>query len=208
MRINELFTPHSVPLDELSYTDPGIRSHLIKSGYKPAGEGGDQTTYIGPDGSVLKIFGTHEGQAGFSADHKMFKFWADYCKKHSGNPYIPHYSDWASFEYPKDSGQQYLQIKMERLSEIPDEKVRLALDHLQFAIIRGQNFASAQAAMAAKVGMKIASQPPFNDTKLFDTLVDINKIGMKRGWGFDLHGDNYMMRGNQLVIVDPWTASS
>ena len=101
MRINELFTIPSIPLDELSYTDPGIRSHLIKSGYKPAGEGGDQTTYIGPDGSVLKIFGTHEGQAGFSADHKMFKFWADYCKKHSGNPYIPHYSDWASFNIPR-----------------------------------------------------------------------------------------------------------
>lgn len=33
-------------LQELSYTNPGIGKHLTSLGYKPAGEGGDQTTWV------------------------------------------------------------------------------------------------------------------------------------------------------------------
>ena len=205
MRINEL-TNHNI--NELSYTDPGIKAHLTRLGYKPSGEGGDQTTWQAPDSSILKIFGTHEGQIGFSEDHKMFKFWADYCKKHSNNPYIPHYSDWASFEFPENSGQKYLQIRMERLAEIPEGKLKQALDLLEFAVIRGEPWAQLLTKIGAKLGVKITDHPVFRDMGLFNTVVEINKIGSKHGWGLDLHGDNYMQRGNQVVIVDPWVASS
>ena len=205
MRLNEFTTD---PILELSYTDPGVRAHLTKLGYKPSGEGGDQTTWLAPDGGILKIFGTHEGEQGFSADHKMFKFWADYCTKHQNNPYIPHYSDWASFEYPKGSGQQYLQIKMEKLSEIPNEKVKDLLDQIDWAVMKGRTFADFQAIVAQKMGMKATNMPIVKDPTLFNTVVELNKIGSKHGWGLDLHGDNYMMRGAQIVIVDPWVASS
>ena len=193
---------------ELSYTDPGIRKHLTGIGYTPSGEGGDQTTWKAPDGSILKIFGTHEGQTGFTEDHRMFKAWANYCKAHATNPYIPHYSDWASFEYPQGSGQKYLQIKMEKLAEIPEGKLKQALDLLEFAVVRGETWAQLLTKVSIKLGAKTTDHPVFRDMGLFDTVVALNKLGSKHGWGLDLHGDNYMMRGNQIVIVDPWVASS
>lgn len=195
-------------LSELSYTDPGIRTHLAKLGYRSAGEGGDQTTWLGPDGNILKIFGTHEGQHGFTTDHKMFSAWVKYCEAHTDNPYIPRYTDWASFEYPKDSGQKYLQIKMEKLSEIPEGKLKQALDLLEFAVMRGDPWAQLLTKIGAKLGVKITDHPVFRDMRLFDTVVALNKIGAKHSWGLDLHGDNYMMRKGQVVIVDPWVASS
>lgn len=200
------FIPNN--LSELSYTDPGIRTHLAKLGYRSAGEGGDQTTWLGPDGNILKIFGTHEGQHGFTTDHKMFSAWVKYCEAHTDNPYIPRYTDWASFEYPKDSGQKYLQIKMEKLSEIPEGKLKQALDLLEFAVMRGDPWAQLLTKIGAKLGVKITDHPVFRDMRLFDTVVALNKIGAKHSWGLDLHGDNYMMRKGQVVIVDPWVASS
>lgn len=195
-------------IQELSYTDPGVRTHLTKLGYRPAGEGGDQTTWLAPDGGILKIFGTHEGQRGMTADHKMFKFWADYCKKHADNPFIPRYSDWATFEYPRGSGQTYLQIKMEKLTEIPEGKLKQALDILEFVVARGETWAQFMTKLTMKLGVKITDHPLFQDMQLFNTVVEINKQGSRRGWGLDLHGDNYMQRGDQIVIVDPWVASS
>ena len=198
----------STILAELSYTDPGIRAHLIKLGYKSAGEGGDQTTWIGPDGNILKIFGTHEGQTGFTADHKMFSAWVKYCETHADNPYIPRFTDWASFEYPKGSGQKYLQIKMEKLSPIRNKTVQAILDYMKWAVERGQSLDDLKATMAQKVGQKVLQSNLLADPTLWNTVSNINAIGAKHSWGLDLHADNYMMRGQQVVIVDPWVASS
>jgi hypothetical protein len=195
-------------LNELSYTDPGIRTHLTKLGYKSAGEGGDQTTWLGPDGNILKIFGTHEGQTGFTADHKMFSAWIKYCKAHADNPYIPRYTDWASFEYPKDSGQKYLQIKMEKLSPIRNKTVQAILDNMKWAVEREQSFDDLKAILVKKFGQNVLQSPVLATTALWDIVSHINSVGNKHGWGLDLHADNYMMRGRQIVIVDPWVASS
>lgn len=195
-------------LSELSYTDPGIRKHLIKLGYTSAGEGGDQTTWLGPDGNILKIFGTHEGETGFSADHKMFSAWVKYCEAHAGNPYMPQFTDWASFEYPKGSGQKYLQIKMEKLSPIGDKTVQDILDNMKWAVERGQSFDDFKQILEKKFGLKALQSSLLANTTLWDTVSNINAIGNKHGWGLDLHADNYMMRGRQVVIVDPWVASS
>ena len=196
-------------ISELSYTDPGIRKHLTGMGYKPSGEGGDQTTWTAPDGSILKIFGTQEGQQGLTGDHRMFQAWANYCKTHAGNPFIPHYSGWKEFEFPQGSGQTYLQIKMESLKEIHDEKIKDLLDQIDWAVMKGRTYAAFQSIVSQKMGMKFATTNPLvKDPALFNTVVELNKLGNKHGWGLDLHGDNYMMRGNQVVIVDPWVASS
>ena len=195
-------------LQELSYTDPGIRQHLIKLGYKPAGEGGDQTTWIAPDGGILKIFGTQEGQQGMTADHQMFATWAKYCKANSNNPYIPKYSGWKEFEFPQGSGQTYLQIKMEKLSPINNQTVEAILDNLKWCVERGQTFDELKSILTKKYGNKILQSPLLVNTSLWDIVTKINGIGVKHGWGLDLHAENYMMRGNQVVIVDPWVASS
>lgn len=195
-------------IQELSYTDPGIKTHLVKLGYKPAGEGGDQTTWIGPDGGILKIFGTHEGQTGMTADHRMFAFWDKFCKANASNPYIPRFSGWTEFEFPQGSGQTYLQIKMEKLSPINDKTVEAILDHLKWSVERGESFDDLKAILTKRFGDKILRSPLLKDTTLWEIVSKINNIGSKHGWSLDLHADNYMMRGNQVVIVDPWVASS
>ena len=39
---------------------------------------------------------------------------------------------------------------------------------------------------------------------LLETIVALYKISQKKGYNWDLHGGNVMMRGNAPVIVDPW----
>jgi len=195
-------------IQELSYTDPGIRTHLTKLGYKSAGEGGDQTTWIGPDGGILKIFGTQEGKQGMTDDHRMFAFWDKFCKANANNPYIPRFSGWTEFEFPQGSGQTYLQIKMEKLSPINDKNVEAILDHLKWSVERGESFDGLKSILTKRFGDKILQSPLLKDTTLWDIVSKINNIGVKHGWGLDLHADNYMKRGNQVVIVDPWVASS
>ena len=38
----------------------------------------------------------------------------------------------------------------------------------------------------------------------WDTLEELYRIGRRKGWGWDLHSGNFMMRGQTIVIVDPW----
>lgn len=207
MRIQELFeTEQSV--SELSYTDPGIRKHLLALKYKPAGQGGDQSTWLAPDGSILKIFGTQEGQQGMTEDHRMFVYWANYAKKNAANPYMPKFSDWAEFEYPQGSGQTYLQIKMERLSPITDQNMQNVLDQMDLQVEKGWPYARFIALVDARLGSKITdTMDPWIKT-LYPLVEKLNQIAVKNGWGLDAHADNFMLRGNQLVIVDPWVASS
>lgn len=207
MLLKELFeTEQSVR--ELSYTDPGIRKHLLSLKYKPAGEGGDQTTWQAPDGSILKIFGTQSEQQGETEDHRMFKFWANYAKKNAANPYMPRFSAWAQFEFPQGSGQQYLQIKMERLSPITDKNTQDILDQLEMQVEKGWSYSKFLNLIRWKLGPEITDSNPAMDPKLYALVQKLDKIALSRGWGLDIHADNYMMRGNQLVIVDPWVASS
>lgn len=194
-------------LSELSYTDPGIKKHMQSLGYRSAGEGGDQTTWISPDGSVIKIFGTQEGQQGWTTDHRMFATWVQYCRKHAANPYIPQFSGWRSFEFPQGSGQKYLQIKMERLTPIRDNTLRAVLDQFGWAMDRGTEFEDLKSTVFRKVGLDGAWAVLFAEPTFWNTIKELNSIGHAHGWGLDLHADNYMRRGNQIIIVDPWVAS-
>ena len=117
MRVHEL-------LSEGSYIDPDIKKILTSKGYKYLGKGIDQAAYVAPDGMILKIFGAGitdkygkpTGQVELSEGHRGFELFVNYCKKHSNNPFLPQFSDWATFLY---KGRTYLQIKMERLFPLP-----------------------------------------------------------------------------------------
>jgi hypothetical protein len=47
----------------------------------------------------------------------------------------------------------------------------------------------------------------FKTTQLWDTVSELYQIAQSSGYELDLDSDNYMLRGSQLVIVDPWVAS-
>ena len=76
-----------------AYTDRSIEGILKKKGYKKLGSGVDQTAYLAPDGMILKIFGTSRssknGSVQLTKAQKTFKAFADYCKAHPNNPFLP-----------------------------------------------------------------------------------------------------------------------
>ena len=44
--------------------------------------------------------------------------------------------------------------------------------------------------------------------QLIKTVFTLRKIALQKGYTFDLHAGNYMMRGKTPVITDPWVHPS
>lgn len=219
---------------EFSDTPAEISKIMQAKGYDLLGKGVDQTAFLEPGtGQVLKIFGTQRGTgtASFTRDQRMFIFWADYCKQHADNPYLPKFSGWETFDY---KGDKYLQIRMERLIKLPrfdaEALENLAADNETYARpgsqsekrIQGQNRRQREANIGNDSYINWQGKEVTVPTRqahselvillgkqgynlLLDTLRDLYSISKKQGWGYDLHAGNFMRRDDgDPVIVDPW----
>lgn len=209
-----------------AYSDPSIANILKKKGYKKLGSGVDQTAYLAPDGMILKIFGTStnskNGSIELTKSQKTFKAFADYCKQHPDNQFLPQFSDWNLFHY---KGKPYLQIKMERLfpftggaSGINDVLEYLAEKaEISNSPKAKQKFIDIyttdkywhvnernQEAFNKLIGL--VGEDGFN--KLWDTIYDLGRVAVKIGLGnLDLHSGNFMLGGDgEIVISDPFFA--
>ena len=207
---------HQAELDEWSTTEPGIRKHLERKGYKFLGAGVDQSAYLEPGtGWVLKIFGTQHdadfvGKPTFSTDHQMFFVWARYCQAHADNPFLPRFDDYDSFRF---GGKTYLMIRQEALrsaggargmggllSELSDyAEEGLGFERAIKSMQIEMSNAQVQAVIQACGGLK-------RTQLLYQTVRQLVAIGKKNpGFGWDLHHGNYMKRPDGTpVIVDPW----
>lgn len=221
MKILELISESIV--DE-AYTDEGIKKILLQKGYKFLGRGIEQTAYLAPDGMVLKIFGTSSsaspGSLKLTDSQKTFKAFADYCKAHPDNPFLPNFTDWATFQY---KGKPYLQIKMERLfpfnkgssgwddilediayraesSKTPQEKKRFVDKYIN----RTNGFWDHMYQEEAQQLLTHLGDEGFN--QLWDTIYDLGKVAKKIGLGnLDLHRGNFMLGSDgHIVISDPF----
>lgn len=213
MKIKDLF--------ENSYHDPGIRKHLESLGYKFLGAGIDQAAYLDPKGKVLKIFGaTSANENRFSAAHLMFKTWVTFCEENESDEFLPKFYGWESFEY---KNRKYLQIKMERLTKLPQLLGEL-LENISDDAQRTADSSSKNEEMKQrwldKVGeyddgykydygndlaelILLIGKDGFD--KLWNTFVKIRKVGISKGYRNDLHPGNFMHRNDGIpVIVDPW----
>jgi len=208
-----------------AYTDRSIDGILKKKGYKRLGSGVDQTAYLAPDGMILKIFGTKHtaknGSLELTKAQKTFKAFADYCKAHPNNPFLPNFTDWNLFHY-KD--KPYLQIKMERLfpfkggaegindllenladraeiSNSPKQKQSFIYRHTSDDGDVSNYYADAFKKLIGLIG-----EDGFN--QLWDTIYDLGKVAKKIGLGnLDLHSGNFMLGSDgQIVISDPFFA--
>lgn len=204
-----------------AYTDKSIEGILKKKGYKKLGSGVDQTAYLAPDGMILKIFGTKSnaknGSVELTKAQKTFKAFADYCKAHSNNPFLPQFSDWNMFHF---KGKPYLQIKMERLFPFTGgaEGINDLLENLaDYAEIsnspkRKQHFINRYSDSAGYYAdafnklIGLVGEDGFN--QLWDTIYDLGKVAKKIGLGnLDLHSGNFMLGSDgQIVISDPFFA--
>jgi hypothetical protein len=202
-------------LDEYSVTDKGIIDHLTSKGYKLLGSGVDQTAFLEPDGTVLKIFGTQldtsipkekNQKPTFSNDHKMFFVWAKYCNSHASNPFLPKFSGFESFYW---NDRVYLQIRQERLWKLSRDTADM-MEELGYKAMDGVSFKTAYEEVGdfwPEQMIKLEDEVGMQGLKLlYQTLKKLNQIAVQNGWTNDLHRGNFMSRGknNFPVITDPW----
>ena len=210
-------------LVEWSYTDIGVNSYMKKQGYDKLGAGVDQTAWHKPgENTIIKIFGTQKDVYDkHSADHIMFKFFAEYCEKHKGNKFLPKFYGWESFEW---NNQKYLQIRMEMLAKLTPELGEALETAVAFRAVQADpltrtnqkkslmNFSSYYEIFSARHGREHdgAAQLAMllgekGLSQLYDTVAELGILGRAHNWGIDLHRGNFMMRSDGTpVIVDPW----
>ena len=194
-------------ITERSWVDPALAKSYKKSGYTLVGKGKDQQAWTTPDGKLVKIFGTQKGQQGLTSDQQMFLQWVDYAKTNAANPYMPKFGTVEQFEFPEGSGQIYLKVEMERLSPVAAGAQGM-LDQFMIFVEEGRTFEHLIQIVKQRLGPKMGGFAHlFKTRQLWDTVSSLYQIAQKNGWELDLDSDNYMQRGGQLVIVDPWIAS-
>lgn len=223
-------------LQEYSLIDQGIQDSLEDRGYRLLGTGIDQEAYETPDPRVvLKIFGTWTGRqpggrpgAKFqpTPSQQMFLMWADYCRRHENNPFLPRFyrgqggRPWAPFVF---KGRVYLQIWQERLKEGGALENMLSdigriVEYVDvadlMAFVRGQKpLSQDDEFFLESSGMRkmktLAQRMGDQNLELFlNTLADLYKVVKKHGWHgghLDMHRGNIMRRADGTpVITDPW----
>lgn len=193
-----------------------IKEILKNKGYKYLGRGQDQDVYITPDGSILKIFGYEPRVSGFSRGQRSFIDFANFCKNHPDNPFLPQFEGWETFKF-KD--QLYLQIKCERLFEFKGfEEIATSLESLvehimrfgakngadRFIRFRTDKFSSEEA--VERLGKLIMTLGGKRELYGFaKTVDDLYKLSLRKGYTFDLHHKNFMLTSEgQIVINDPF----
>lgn len=205
-----------IQLSEAEF-DSGIETHMLKLGYKKIGHGADQMVFeMHGSNDVIKIFGFDSYS---DESHKMFRTWATYCMQNKSNQFLPKIHDWSEFHF---EGQLYLQIRTERLIQISRPLGR-ALEHIVEQMLDDEPEEIADE-LYHIVGRKHAPSLGYLDSKdidevnqlaihlgdkdfrkLFKTIADVVKLGLKKGYDIDLHRDNFMHRYDGIpVISDPW----
>jgi hypothetical protein len=200
-------------LQEFSTTSKKVERILTAKGYKKLGAGVDQTAYLEPStGLVLKVFGTQGGES-FSPDHKMFFAWAKYCMKNPNNPFLPKFGGYESFVL---DGDRYLQIRQELLkpagrvgfllglfSEALDDEGSSTLQDVEDYVAESYpSYIPDLQKLKKQLGSKGLQL-------LFSTMLTVYRKSTRRGYTFDLHAGNFMVRSDGTpVIVDPWVVDN
>jgi hypothetical protein len=188
-------------------------------GYKLLGSGQDSHVFSKDADNVIKILMPQNGMNS-SAEETFFPFLA-YCLHHESNPHLLKFKPINGKPFAKFDieGTPFYQISIEKLSHIPSgsiaEAVVWLLSDLAGSISTWKeakekltnsdswdNFSGTM--KPAKVVQLMRSIDLEKYKLLYNTMVDLRKLGEKKGLYWDLHTENCMMRGNTVVIVDPW----
>lgn len=195
-----------------------IHNSLRKAGYKLLGKGADATVWAKKTGPVLKIIMPDDGQGAGPAGDTFMKFY-NFCKDHPDLENLPNFSGGADV-FSAD-GKDYIMVTMERLKPIPkgsfEEAMVWQLSDLSTKNIKwreaykliqdpkewkGYDSADVNQIIDHIKNFSRAQQAEYG---LLFTLMSLlwhqGKIN-KQGW--DLHTENAMMRGDTIVITDPW----
>lgn len=212
--------------------DEGTEEHrdsiddtMSASGFHKLGDGIDSLVYAKDDGRVVKIL------APMNDDIRGAKFPIMslylFSRQNPSNPHIPKFypvdgKPWKDFYIGKD---RFVEIHMERLQPFPKTSAmgQMIVQMIQFASHgktwenftdkfldlnsyskMGKNFRNSLPEFFKQVMASPPHKKMFKD--VFDTAVQLVKVGDQRGYEIDMHIENIMLRGNTPVITDPWVA--
>lgn len=187
MRISELLRESEV-LAEISRPNKYNAEKILRNaGYKRLGEGVYGTVFAKPGADhVLKLF--------LSTDKAYLSF-------------IDLVNSTNNIHFPKFKGKlirvtdEYYAIRMERLTHVADNKqteyTARAMGNLILMHQGLKPYAQTSAQVIAEMESLEKSQPGIIEA------CDIIADGISKKYPIDLHNENYMMRGNVLVITDP-----
>jgi hypothetical protein len=206
----------------------GIRKVLKDKGYKYLGSGIDKQAWLEPStGKVLIVFGYRKGhEKDFSPDQRMFIEWINYCNTHKNNRHLPRFSGFESFQF---QGKNYIQARMEALTELPPN-TRAVVHHIdsfadkiaagvtgpsRFAVgdfdevfdqlLQRSGYRNVETVIKNLGGRQRAEE-------LLRTIHIVREFGKDHGYTVDLHARNYMQRADGTIVVnDPfvlWLGSS
>jgi hypothetical protein len=202
--------------------DPGVKKALVKAGYKFIKGGQDQDVYLAPDGSILKIFGTGDGQqvmGEYTEGQQSFIDFAKYCFKNKNNPFLPEVGGISQFEF---NGYYYLQISIERMFDFDKQRAHWLANQLEdlardiadgygdvTGVMRDFNYSMDDGSndQLYKLVMYLGSEE--NLRLLITTIKDLAKIADANGYRLDLHSGNFMLGSDgHIVINDPFFTGS
>jgi hypothetical protein len=171
-----------------------INAHMKKMGYRGLGGGGDAQVYAKAQGPVIKILIPADAKNVSSAEIPFLEFYK-FCMNNRNNPHLPKFAniqgqDYADFYI---DGERFVQIAQERLTEIsaPSE-----YDDMLFEMID-----------SVERNVPLEGQYPGYEL-FYKTLQAVTRRGRDLGFENDfIKSDddfNIMLRGQTLVITDPW----
>lgn len=195
-----------------------IRNTLKSHGYKLLGSGADATVWAKNEDEVVKIImpGGHKG-AGVAGDTFM-KFY-EFCKQNQNLDNLPKFSG-QEVEVFEADGKEYVMVTMERLSPIPTNSFQeamvwilsdLATKKLSWEkaleIINDErtweNYEGDIESILSTLD-SLDQRDLLEYEVLYKLMVLLYHKGRINRVGWDLHTENAMMRGDTVVITDPW----
>ena len=171
-----------------------IDTHMKKLGYQKLGSGADAQVYAKAEGPVIKILIPSDANSVSTAEIPFLEFYK-FCQTKTKNPHLPKFfkiqgQDYADFYI---DGERFVQIAQERLTEIPV----------------GSEYDDMLLNMFNSVENDIPLKGEYPGYELFyKTLQSVSQLGKILGfendWIKSNDDFNVMLRGQTLVITDPW----
>jgi len=199
------------PVTEYEHDTPRaqkIKTILSRAGYRKLGGGAESTAWGRKDGSVIKIIMPSEGMSTDLAMKSFLRFYR--LTKKRPSPHWPRFqsmrdendrvSDFAEFSI---DGRPYVQIAMERLTELSRDEQEI-IEDMGYYIQQGLSLKkSAKRIMASHDDEALRTIRPQLPSLWAAMETAYRKTGGDYVW--DMHGGNAMKRRDgTIVIIDPF----
>lgn len=198
---------------------------LESKGYVRLGSGADATVWARDAATVIKIIMPDEGAARDGASRTFYRFY-EFCQDHRDLDCLPRFHRIGGVHHSTFTvdGVDYLQIAMERLQPLEQYSPRTALVWM-LSDLSAKNVSWEDAlhymqdplewedwdeSGAVSIEDIISWIDALDDAELAEWAVLYNTMrllyhrGRINRMGWDLHTENAMLRGDTVVIVDPW----